>query len=173
MADRISDVNTYLSQHLTDTGITSGNSSANVDGSVTPVLLKISPPQAGKYLITRMLVLIRATGKFAAAQYGTLAELTNGVVVGIFDDTTGTMVQSFTPGDSITTNAIWGGVCYDVDVKVWGTGDEFLLARWTFAKSGIDLLLNQHNNHALGVLIQDDLTVLNSHRFLVQGYSKP
>jgi hypothetical protein len=116
-----------------------------------------------------MLVVIRDAGAFSAEKYGVLATLTNGVQVGMLDNSTGAMVQTFTPA-AIKENASWGQYCYDVELKEWGAGDKFLLARWTFEKAGVAVKLYPGGN-AFGVIVNDDLTGLVSHYFTVQGHA--
>ena len=64
----------------------------------------------------------------------------------------------------------WAKFCYDVDHENFGLGNEFLNVRWTFSKSGTYIQLNGENNDKLEIVVNDDLSGLVNHRFLVQGY---
>jgi len=167
-----SDYKPLLAQFLSTNGDGTGTVNANVNGAVTPVVFKISPPATGSIVITRLIVTIRDNGTFSAEKYGVISELANGVEVGRLNDTTDAVEQDLTSGIPITTNASWGRLCYDVDLKTWGAGDSFLLVRWTFAKHGSCPLLIS-GGPALGISINDDLTTLVEHHFLVQGFTDP
>jgi hypothetical protein len=159
-------------RYLDTNGDGTGTKNANVNGSVTPVVFKISPPSAGKIVLARLIVEVRDTGVFSAEKYGNLATLTNGMQVGFVDDSTGELVTDYTDGLPVKYNAGWGGLCYDVSLKTWGVGDEVLLVRWTFERAGISPILAPGGD-AFGVRVRDDLTGLVEHYFHVQGYSKP
>lgn len=62
------------------------------------------------------------------------------------------------------------GFCYDVELKSWGAGNEVLLVRYTFLKSGQFVRLVGDNNERLEVVLNDNLTGLIDHSFLIQGY---
>lgn len=145
-------------------------SNANVNGAVTTQLFSYRPAQ-GVATITRMMVTVRDAGVFTAEKYGFLSALSNGCEVGLFSADK-TILNSFTGSLPIKENAGWGVYCYDVDLKDWGAGDEFIVARWTFAKAECDIRLYAGQDIFLGVLIQDDLTGLVDHRFVVQGYAQ-
>ena len=74
----------------------------------------------------------------------------------------------FTDGVPITTNGNLGRICYDVDIKGWGTGNEVLLARFTFEKCGYPLILEP--GEKLVINLSDDCSGLVDHYFLIQGY---
>lgn len=167
MTARSTDVNGYVSCHLDTNGDGTGSTDANVNGSVTPVLFKLSPPESGWLRAARMLVHIRQGGVFRAETYGALGELANGIKIGWWNDAD-ELVGDFLDGETITTNAGWGHWCYDVDLKTWGNGDSFILVRWTFAKGGTVPILHPGSYH-LGVQVNDDLTGLASHAFVIQG----
>lgn len=159
-----------ISQYLSTNGDGTGTTNAVGSYSVgSPGKFYITPPAAEDYFITRMIVTVEDTTGFAAAEYGNLgAALTNGVLVQISSDTKTT--QSLTPAP-VTTNALWGSFCYDVQLKSFGVGNEFLLVRWTFDRSGMPVFLQGSENAELSVICQDDLSGLDVHRFLVQGYN--
>lgn len=149
---------------------------ANVDGSSTPVLFKVGAPEGTTLHIHRMIVGIRDDGTFSAEKYGVIANgLTNGLEIGLYNES-GTQLQDLTGGINVKNNAGWGRLCYDVDVKTWGNGDQFLLARWTFTKSGLAITINhglEATDRYLGVVVNDNLTSLVAHTFTAEGYTRP
>ncbi len=118
--------------------------------------------------IHRMVIEIEDTSGFAAAEYGNLGtNLTNGVKVSV-DDHLGNELVDLVDGLNVTTNAEWARLCYDADLKTWGAGNEFLMVRWTFARSGQPITLTDGDK--LIVTLNDNLSGLVSHYFMVQGY---
>lgn len=162
-----------IDRALDTIGDGSGTKNANVDGSSTPVLFRINPPSVGCSYLIRMIVTISDAGGFAADSYGNLAELSNGLQVGMFNSVGEAIVEDYLDGLPIKSNGAWSRPCFDTDVKDWGTPtDEFLTVRWTFAKAGTMTLLPAASPMCFGVKVSDDLTGLKEHYFMVQGYSK-
>ena len=153
----------YLDTNFDGTG--TKNAIGNYSGAVEA--FGITPPSGEVYKITRMIVSVRDGNGFSAADYGNITNgLTNGISV--YQVKGSLILNDLTDGVPIQTNAGWGTVCYDVDVKTWGVGEESLLVRWTFAKSGRPLTLGF--GESLEVRLNDDLSDLSSHTFMVQGY---
>jgi len=172
LRDRTGDGPNYkniFSRIMDTTGVGSGTKNANGNYASAAEEFKIDCPEGQLMEVARMLVQIRDTGAMAAEEYGAIAELTNGVTLKIFDGSDS--VVDLTDGVPITTNAGWGRLCYDVDVKTWSTGDEVLLARLTFSKFGQPICLRP--GHSLRVTLNDDLTGLGEHYFTVQGAYLP
>lgn len=152
---------------LDTNGDGSGTTNAIGDYSLGVEEFYIQPPAPDAYMISRMIVCIEDTASMRAERYGNLAAaLTNGIQVFVDDGTT--EILDLVDNDPVKTNAGWGRHCYDADVKSWGAGDELLLVRWTFEKSGHPILLE--SAHRLVVSCNDDLTGLVAHNFQVQGY---
>lgn len=81
----------------------------------------VAPPAGTIYRIARMIVEIEDGNGMRAERYASLsAALTTGIDI-LFKNASGTIVN-FTGGDPIKSNAGWGRICYDVDVKAWGGG---------------------------------------------------
>jgi len=164
-------VNLILSRHLDTNGDGTGSKDAIGDYSTTQGVFKITPPAGTIYRIARMIVCVADSAGMAAEEYGNLgAALANGITLRIHNGTSTVvdLVDSF----PITTNSGWARLCYDADLKSWGAGDELLVARWTFAKSGVPLRLDGDATESLEVLLDDDLQGLIGHNFLVQGYTE-
>jgi len=162
--------NLIVNRFLDANGDGTGNKNFNGDYSGAQEIAYIQPPTNRIYNIARMLVSIVDTSGFSAVDYGNIAGgLTNGIQVRVQDDS-GTIVD-LVDSEPIVSNAGWGAFCYDADLKTWSTGNEFLLVRWTFSKSGVPIKLDGSKNARLEVLMDDDLRSLIDHKFLIQGSS--
>jgi len=124
-------------------------------------------------VITRMMVSVEDTGSFDAEKYGNGIVCTNGIQVVVHDWDDSLIYPLVNGAHPIKTNADWGAYCYDVDVKDWGTGNEFLVARWTFAKHGAPIYLRgkgELGGEHIDVLLNDIYTGLVHHHMLFQGH---
>ena len=160
-----------INQFLDSNGDGSGthNLNGNYSGGATEFWIECPASADAQYEISRLIVNIEDTAGMSAQEYGNLgAALTNGVKLEhrYVDDT---VRLNLTP-DPVQANADWSAYCYDAQVLSWGPGDEMLAVRWTFSKSG-DFLVLEHGEK-LVVILEDDLTGLISHRFLVQGHTQ-
>lgn len=163
------DAEFLISQFLDTTGDGTGTNVATGDysgGGLGATKFKLTSTASVGYDITRMIVHVEDGVGFAASKYGSInGGLTNGILVRI-EDGAGGVIKNLTP-TAVTTNAFWGSYCYDADVKAWGTGNELLLVRWTFERTGS--VVELRGGEELVVLCQDDMTPLVAHGFLVQG----
>jgi hypothetical protein len=140
---------------------------ANVDGSSTPAIYKFEPAEA--YYLERMIVHIEDGGTWQVVTYGSIAALANGIEIGIYNSSDDSLVQDLLDGLPIKNNGQWARVCYDVDIlAALGAGNTMGTVRWTFGKSGQPLWIPE--GQYLGAVINDDLTGLTDHTFMVQGY---
>lgn len=119
--------------------------------------------------VHRLLIHIEDSGGMRAEHYGTLGEaLTNGIIVESLtsDDV---LDVDMTDGHPIKTNANWSAVCGPDHVALfeWGAGDELLGAVWHFSDSGRPFVVPATEHFT--VRVQDDLTGLVSHQFMIQG----
>ena len=158
----------YRTRHLRNAA---GSEQAAVNGSVTPVEFFVKPPPGEIWRIARMMVFLEASS-VSAAYYGpvTVGKLTNGVRIYTADDEG--ELNDLADGGAIQTSAEWAEYCFDADVKNWGAGNDFLSVRWTFTKAGVPLRLRGDYGERFAILIQDNLTGLVSHEFIVQGYKE-
>ena len=128
-------------------------------------------PAAGEVIrIRRMIVSVGDTTGMQAQEYGNLAAaLTNGVT--IKQEKNGAVVSDITAGVPIKTNAAWGALCFDAELKTWGAGNELLVVRFTFKRGGsvVRLVADRPTPDRLVVTVNDDLTGLLSHRFMIHG----
>jgi hypothetical protein len=159
-----------LFRYLDSNGDGTGDKNVVGNYSTDASSFYIQPPPNTEYHIERLIVAIRDGAGFRAERYAGLgAALTNGIDIQK-RDTGGRILYSFLDGVPIRTNGDWGRLCYDVDLKTWGAGDDFLLVRFTIGKSGGHLHLDGSKNENLAITLNDDFTALNDHFFLVQGY---
>lgn len=159
-----------LYEYLDTVGDGSGTKNANGNYGA-PTLFRIAPPPGVVYRIARMIVSIEDTSGMVADEYGNLgAALSNGVVMRVHDGSK--TIIDLTAGLPVKTNAQWGSVCYDVDLKSWGVtpSDDLLIVRWTFTRAGKFITLDGDNNEELQVMLNDNLSGLIAHYFFVQGY---
>ena len=165
---------------LTETGLFSRYLDINGDGTGTKEAVGnysagveefyIEPAATVSYRVHRLIISLEDTTGMQADEYGNLAAaLTNGVSIQEKDGSG--VITDFTDSLPIKTNAGWGALCYDVDVKSWGQTptNEFLLARFSFDKFGEGLWLTGELGEYLTVVLNDDFTGLISHKFLAQG----
>lgn len=172
MPDRSSNIiSRFLDDSSDGTGAT--NAATNHTSLTT---YGIAPPSGTSFVITRMIVSMQDGSGMTATEYGnTGGALSNGIIIRVAS-ASATNYTLTSPGEPIVINSGWGDYCYDVSVKSWGGAsptDDVLLARWTFSKSDRPVVLTGSQSDSLDVLINDDLSDLVSHRFLVQGYYEP
>ena len=159
-----------LYRYLDSNGDGSGTKNANLDFNASPDIFYIQPPSGTIYYLNRMIVCVEDTATMQAQEYGNLgAALSNGITFKLVNDS-GTILD-FLDGIPIKTNSAYGALCYDVDLKSWGAGNELLVSRWTFAKAGYPIRLDGSKNERLEANFSDDLDGLLGHYFLVQGWS--
>lgn len=153
-----------LGLFLDTNGDGTGSKNANVDGSVTPVEFKLTIPSGYRAYLSRMIVHIRDSGSIDAGSYGNGITMSNGLQV---EYTYRGRSIDLLDGMPIQTNADWGRVCYDVSNTDFGSGDNFVQVRWTFAKAGGPLPLS--GGQEFIVRVRDNLSGLEEHTFSLQG----
>jgi hypothetical protein len=162
-------------RHLTDDNLPGdgSNYSMNVNGSVTPQRFYIQPaPGTGFLAIFRLIVTIEDNANITADGYGGLNTLTNGIDIAVKSGgPTGTVELDLLDGDPVKNIIAWGEHSFDVSEHTFGSGNNFVLARWTFSKAGRPLVLDANHNEALVATINDDMTGLVKHQFHVQGHA--
>ena len=152
-------VSSYLDEHL----LNGGSREANVDGSVTPVEFSFTATRLCE--INRMLIAITDSGTVTSDTYGALSTLTNEVEFEhVAADMTVTQILSYP-----IRNSDWRGRMYNFDEDSFSGGGSVksLSGRWTFKAAGAGLWL--HSGDSLVIRINDDLTGLTTHRFIIQG----
>jgi len=156
----------HLYQYLTENAVVGAKNSfvLNDDGSYAGYKV----PRTCIAHVARMIISIEDSGVFKAETYGALSALSSGIEVKRYSN--GVLAEDLTDGVPITSNGQWGKVCYDVDLKTWGSGNSLILVRWTFARSGAPVILRGAAQDDLRVEFNDDFTGLIAHQFMIQGF---
>jgi hypothetical protein len=162
---------TLLFRYLDTNGNGTGTKAALGDYESAAEEFYIQPPVDTLYVIHRMIVHIEDGTQFAAGKYGAMDALTNGVSIKIKQLSPAIDLIDMCDGITIKTNAGWGAVCFDAEDSDYGTGATFLNVRWTYAKSGQPLVINENQKFVVG--LNDDMSDLIAHTFMVQGYIVP
>jgi len=153
---------------------TNGNVNAKYnysDGGLGLTKFKITAPDNHFLVLYRMIVTVRDGGSFDSGSYGNGITLTNGIKFYVKDDThQDDRIITTTP---ILTNPDWGIYCYDTVLSNYGSGDEQLSVRWTFAKGGRPVILDGDKNEEVGLILNDDFSGLKGHYFNMQGLLYP
>jgi hypothetical protein len=157
-----------ITRYLDTNGSGAGTKDASGDYSGAAEIFYIQPPAGQIYRIARMIPHIVAGGKMASDKYGVAIVLTNGITIRTQNDN-GPLLN-LTDDLPIHTNTDWARLCYDLSISNFGSGNEYLHARWTFAKSGQMIRLVGDNNERLEVVLNDDFGALVEQFFMVQGY---
>jgi len=148
-----------------------GNSAGTWTIARQTTKMYFQPAADEKCFVARLIVTIQDANGARITDYGNITNgITNGITVWEEDDS-GTIVD-FTDGHPITINGEWGHFCYDVNLLTWGSGEELVVARWSFFKFGVSggIFLDGANSERFGVTLDDDLSGLVGHHFLAQGH---
>lgn len=116
--------------------------------------------------ISRMMVIGSINGSLSANGYVGASALTNGLRV-FTTDADGNEDVILTP-EAVTRSAGWAQYCYDVAPLEFGAGDNSIIVRWTFARSGVFLQLDE--GESLVMEVNDSLAGLTRHTAIVQGF---
>lgn len=154
-----------ISRYLDDAGNGAGSKNANGDYSLAAEEFFISPSDE-TYLITSLVALVGGTGTLTADKYGVIAALTNGVQIKTVSDLA-QVVTNWTDGVPIKSNKHLYAKCYDAKQVTFSSGDEHVVARWSFMGSGGPVVL--HSGYKLVVELNDDFSSLAEHTFLATG----
>lgn len=157
----------YISQNLTDNGVSSGDSSLLVDGSVNPVsrfIAGTSPPLN----ITTLLVYLKDEGTWQPEDFGSELALTNGLTLDVIRDDSS--ILDLDSGLGIKTNADFGRYTHDVKIATYNGGQTTLVAEIDFERLyGYPLRLAF--GEALQITVNDDLSAdFLECRAMVNGY---
>lgn len=157
-----------LVRYLDVDGDGGGSRAGNVDGSVTPVVLKLAPGAGEVFVITRLFVTIADSGTFNTSTYGALATLGTGLDFAIHDGVG--VVVDLLNGESIKQHRDWDTAGGSTFLAVFGGGDPYVTVSWSFLDNGNPLRLVGDDGQYLAVTINDDLTGLTGHSFVAHGY---
>lgn len=147
--------------------VTSGIKDMNVDGSVTPVIfsLRADPELDFEVDVTRIIMHITDNTAMDDNRFGGLDALTRGIVLRRVDG-------SFQNIFNVKTNGEMGELAFD---KVYDdkapSGFFGMTSRLTFAGSNkIGVAIRLGPDEDLQLIIQDDLTGLETFRIMVEGH---
>jgi len=119
--------------------------------------------------IHRMIVHLEDTFGFAASGYGDGSDLGSGTGLRlVLRDSSDNEQYDILGGQEIRTNSDWAGICYDTAVSDYGSGNDYLTARFTFANSGSPLVIP--SGSSLVLIVRADMQFLVKHRFFLQGH---
>lgn len=124
---------------------------------------------SNKCKIYRMLVYIEDNSSMKYEDFGSIS---NGLINGLrvyYKETSSSNKVYIDGGYPIKTNSDFSKVCYDVDIKISGTGNNHFSSRWTFEKSGTLIYLDSGGE--IGVTLNDDLSSLVQFNIVVQGFN--
>ena len=160
--------------YLDTNGDGTGTKNAVGDYSSAAELFKVTANSADRteartdtLRIHRMMVSIEDATAPDADGYGGGSALTNGVTIGIYNNSDVLRVN-LTDGITIKTNAEWGRLAGpDAVPQTYGTGINYVTVRWSFDKFGGPIELK--GGESLGVSLNDSFTFLTGHYFVAQG----
>lgn len=142
---------------------------ANTAGTLaSPKSYKIMPQAGEKFHLLRMLGSIVSPDAPDDGKFGSLASLTNGCVIRRYDGTSGTYSKFTTWHDNSDIISDMFDVVYSDAPRFGLYGTRF---RWTISKVGVAIKLNGDAGDYVEILIQDDLTALDSFTIKGQGHS--
>lgn len=143
------------------------NAVGNYAGAVQKFICK---PIAGEiFFLSRMMIHVEDVGSFDTGSYGNRVALTNGIDFSVWDKDDN-VIFTFNNDLPIKQNVHWARFAYDTRVDTFGTGNSFLIARWSFFKSGQLIKIDGDKGEYIGASLNDDFTGLVSHYFNLQGF---
>lgn len=162
-----------LVQHLSLNGLGTGTydfGGADYEGIPTPAF--IQPRQGEIFWLERCIPFIQDGGTWAAEKFGSITALDAGLgsalrfrLVDVDSN-----VHYLDGGVGVANNAEWGSLCFDVDLKSWGSGDSFLPSRWTHTKDhGAPIQLDGDRGERLEMVMASSFNGITSFRVLFKG----
>lgn len=159
-----------LYRFLTDDGLIADGTNQDMTGTTDKYY--IGPPEGEYWVLHRAIVYIEDNGNMTVATYGTQSVLSSGCkFYTTSGGANGTVNVDLLGGLTLKNNGGWAGVCYDMDIKTaLGGGNDICVARYTFGKSGVPLILSGATEDKIVFHVQDDLTSIIAHTIKIQGY---
>lgn len=147
------------------------NTNAVGNYSATPTKFSVTPDARTKYFITDVHIHIQDSGVFDATRYGNGVLLSVGVKIELHD-ALGAVINTYTDGLLIRTNADWYHLCHDVEYIVWGSGEGVLIAKWDINHDDVSnpIVIDGRLGESLVITLNDDFTGLTRHYFIAHGY---
>lgn len=142
----------------------------NVNGSVTPVIFRVTPKNLTngiKWDIVRVIFTIEDDTSMDTSKFGGISALTNGFVLRLKNGTTKNIFN-------VKSNGDFANRAYDISYDDRAPAGLFgLRVRRTFggaAKTGVTLRMEATTDDALQIIVADDLTALTTFTCVVQGH---
>lgn len=150
--------NLPLVRHLDVTGDGTGSRVGNVDGSGTPVILKITPPASTVYRIFKLIVLLIDTNGFTPTEFANFgAALTTGIALQIYETDGPSEILDLFDGQDVKCNTCWSRLGFTTVLDTWGTSDEALICTFNYDEIGTVIRLDGDEDEELRFTINDDL----------------
>jgi len=156
-----------LTLPFSENGDGTGVTNANGNYSALPLSLKIAPPESQNYKIGRIMIELVGTGNFKIDEYGNGPPLDNGIVATVENPSGVLYTLTAFP---IQTTMDWAGHCYDLTILGLPGNVQCASVAWSFEHYGTTVRLRGDDGHFMRLLFQDDLTALDKHRFMAQGF---
>lgn len=164
-----SPVSNRLFSRFADTnGDGTGLKSLIADYSSAAEEVFIAPAAGEVMVVSRVIISVEDAGTFDAAKWGNNITLTNGIK--IFEESGGVEITDYTDGLPIKSSGEAAARFHDVTIHSFGTGNQILSGRYTFAKHGKPIRLVGELGDRLVVELNDNFTGLVAQKFLFQGY---
>lgn len=166
----------FPSSRYADT-VGDGSGTKNVallDGSSTPVILRVAPGVNEIFKIPRMIISLEDFGNLDSGGYGNGSALDNGFEVMLkrfAGEPEEVVLWDVTDGIPIKTNAAWKTLCFDENLSTYGQGNQLVAWRYTFMRDGDPVIISGANKEELQIIINDDMDFLINHYFRI-GFSK-
>jgi len=158
----------HVSRYLDTAGDGTGTKNATGDYSSTADEFYIAPASDEVMLIYELLIDIEDTSGMSESEYGNIGSaLSNGIQIKKMRSVT--VIDDFTDGVPVLTNANWGRVAFDKRYDTQGSGNESLVVRLRFIDTGEPIRLDGALGDRLAVQLNDDFTGLVSHYFKARG----
>lgn len=152
--DHLNIMGQFGSGFLDSVGDGTGSIDMNVDGSTETKEFMVTAPDGYAYILHRLIWYMADTGSFDSGGFGNGSALTNGIDFILRDGVDVTLTKNL----NIKKNSHIAAYSYDMTRHNWGSGDEFLVARFTFDRDGASLLLNPGDSFVSE--IKDDCSIL-------------
>lgn len=155
----------HVFKTLDTVGNGSGTKNAIGDYSASPTQFKLVCPANHAYTIEMMMIHISSATNFTLTGYGSLAALTNGVVIGA---TVGGVTNTLNAADPFKSNDDWAHVSAFVNHLTFvGSGDSLAIP-FSIGDFGTPLVLAAGDS--LFVTLNDNFTGLTSQHFIAHGF---
>jgi hypothetical protein len=153
---------------VSSNGDGTGTVHATGNYSVTPLKLKITPPEGKVYRIHSLMLVVEDNGGFNSGYYGNGIVVTNGISIKLRDELDN-VVSDFTNGEPIKTTGLMAHFFDRLEYINYGTGDEVVRAIINFQESMGDFVELRYGE-SLEANFSDNFTGLIHHDLVAQGY---